>query len=108
MKKKVTIIAVVLSVLVVTAFITNPSKSDYVSWVKEREMNRAKNVIEYYAISTLGNSILTTTTEQSDYLIFSVFTTKFDDEEYKILGIFKKFIPLNYKEIKNSEFESEV
>ena len=108
MKKISVVSTIILTVIIVTAFATNPSKSEYVSWLKDRELNQSTNIVEYYAISALGNSVLSTTTEQSNYLLFSVFKTKLGNDELKIIGLFNKFIPLNYNEFKNLNSETEV
>ena len=108
MKKISVVSTIILTVIIVTAFATNPSKSEYVSWLKDRELNQSTNIVEYYAISALGNSVLSTTTEQSNYLLFSVFKIKLGNDELKIIGLFNKFISLNYNEFKNLNSETEV
>lgn len=73
------VISIFIVGLIIVFTVTNPKKSDYISWAKERSVNVEDK--------TLTNN----------YLFFSVFQTKSDNYELKVLGILG-----NYKILKSN------
>ncbi|HBK69356.1 MAG TPA: hypothetical protein DDZ91_11995 [Firmicutes bacterium] len=82
----------ILVCLAVLLFIANPTKSNYVSWAKEQISSDSSSVFEKILTAFLGESLIENSTSTANYLLFSIFTTKWDGQEIKVLGILRNFI----------------
>jgi len=90
--KKWIVILIILGLL----FLTNPTKDEYVSWMKDKSTVNSGQ-IEKGLVSMFGNFIFDQTTTSTNLYLFSFFETKLDkDKSYKVVGIFKNFIPINF------------
>ena len=91
MKKIFTLIFIVSLFL---SALTNPNKNSYIGWLKENSANKSSNILEKgvisLAVGTIGNNYTTT----KDYLFFTIYDTKFSDEDLKVVGIFNNFVPI--------------
>ncbi|TCZ74303.1 hypothetical protein E0485_20205 [Paenibacillus albiflavus] len=90
--KKWIVIFIILGLL----FLTNPTKDEYVSWMKDKSTANSGQ-IEKGLVSVFGNFIYGGTTTSTNLYLFSIFETKLDtDKPYRVIGIFKNFIPINF------------
>lgn len=71
---------------------TNPSKSDYVSWLNEKAMAQS-NGLEKGLVVLMGKTVFESATTVNDYVFFSVFTTE-TNGSFKVIGVFHNFIPI--------------
>lgn len=91
MKKGLIIIILLIAIMTVT----NPSKSDYLSWAKEQVLNSTKDASDRAIVSLFTNSILETSTTTKNCIVFSIYETKIKKKNQITLGVFKNFIPIN-------------
>lgn len=89
--------AVLVCLVIIILAISNPSKSEYVSWLKSRLMEdlESDNPIVMTLTSIVGGPLIETSTSTRNYAVFSVFETKVGSESIRILGILRNFIPLH-------------
>lgn len=94
MKKSYTALLVTLFVLGLAAF-TNPSKDEYIAWMKEEALRKSDGLLEKGLISLLGNTIVESSTTTNNFVFFSTFTTNINrDFRLKAIGIFRNFFPI--------------
>lgn len=95
MKKKLSLI-IVIAIILLMAF-TNPTKAEYVDWASNK-LNEAvgeDNTLASIGIELFGNSVISSTTNKKSLLIGSLFTTTYEEQEVKVIGIFGNFIPIS-------------
>lgn len=92
--KKVFILIIFLFIVVLLA-VTNPQKTDYVNWAIERETNQSQDILSKGVINLLGKPLIEQFTVKEDYVLFSIYTTNFDGNGIKTIGILKNFINLD-------------
>ena len=99
--KKGYIVAIILLIAVIAAaFITNPSKDHFTSWLADKIKQQAtsENPSEFeskitdYLTEYLGKNLLSVATTHYDYKIFSVYKVKVLEEEMTFIGLFNTFI----------------
>jgi hypothetical protein len=93
---KLLLVAVVVFVLVET----NPSKPEYVDWLKQKTMNESSSLLEKGTISLFGKTVFDMGTKRTDYFVFSYYDTDLTDigaGEVKCIGLFNHFIPVSKK-----------
>ncbi|EIT85257.1 lipoprotein [Fictibacillus macauensis ZFHKF-1] len=91
MKRKSIITGFLLSLLILMA-VTNPSKTDYESWVSE-EITKKEGAL----MSWLSKPVINSMTEKNDYLFFSVYKTKIGKNVITTYGAFNHFLWSNEK-----------
>jgi len=81
-------------------YITNPTRGEFEAFIEDemrQELNSStdsiSSLISGMVASITGKAAATMSTRE-DYFLFSIYTVKIVDEEYKYIGIFKKFRPL--------------
>lgn len=72
---------------------TNPSKSEYVEWAKEKMLQGSDNILEQGAAYLVGMAI-DPATNSEDYLLFTVFQTQGLDSTLTTIGVLGFFVPL--------------
>ncbi|CAG9608513.1 DUF4359 domain-containing protein [Pseudoneobacillus rhizosphaerae] len=98
MKRTIYFIGLVVLVFFLTE--TNPTRSEYVTWLNDKTLNESSNFLEKGVISLVGQTIFDASTTHSDYYLFSVYTTDFSDfgkGKVKSIGIFNQFITISKK-----------
>lgn len=73
-----------------TAYLTNPSKNDYVSFVKQELVNE-----EQQFAAMIGGPIIDATTTKKNYGLFTIYKTQYnekDRERMRAIGLFKQFV----------------
>jgi len=92
----------VLIVLLTAMYFTNPTKDDFVKFVKKQLDKQTENAGMLQAMmlkmfSQKISEMATTMTERTECFVFSVYTVQMGDETYRYLGIFTTFVPLQSK-----------
>lgn len=103
-------IAVVCLLFILAA--TNPSRDQYVLWAKSKLSEEVKQREELQK-NEMVNTLLTTiavpaidkATTQENMGLFTIFTTKFGNQQYKTLGLTNRFILLNSDPAKSAKNE---
>lgn len=76
---------------------TNPTRAEYTNWVKEEYLPsvtmNSMGLTEVFA-RFVGPSLIKEYTSSKNYVLFTIYDTKFNDENLKVLGILNHFIPL--------------
>lgn len=96
----------ILIVLLAGLYFFNPTREDFKQFVEDRlEEKMQEEGIEGElgdllsgGASKLAAGVVDKMTERKDFLLFSIYEIPMSDEEYKYLGIFKIFIPLQEKQ----------
>lgn len=88
------IFAIVILFLLILAAITNPTKPEYVTWLKEKAIQDSNNALSTGVISLLGGSLIDSGTAPKNFVFFTIFTTNISGENAKVIGLFHNFIPL--------------
>ena len=97
--KKLLLLIIVIGVAL---YATNPSKKDFVDWVQEQLKDKVEDEAEEGSLGdgfgsvlgNLGGVIASGVTEEKNYHLCSVYTIDLGEEDYSYLGIFKLFVPL--------------
>lgn len=98
MKRIIYIICLVVFVFFLTQ--TNPTRSEYVTWMNEKTLNESSNLFEKGVISLVGETFFDASTTQSNYYLFSIYTTDFGEfgkGKIKSIGIFNQFFSITQK-----------
>ena len=82
---------IILFLILVILFLTNPGTADYAQWTTDKIKN-AENPISSFFTGTIGETFVKESTLRKNYYIFSIF--EFDGK--RTLGIATLFFPLNY------------
>lgn len=81
---------------------TNPTKSEYSSWLKNKVANQTTNELEKGLVIVFADPIIQTATTENNYIFFSIFKTPDGNNRYvNTIGIFHHFIPI--KEFQNTK-----
>jgi hypothetical protein len=97
--KKLLLVVVLLAVAL---YATNPDKADFIEWAQEKLQERLEGDAEEGSLGAvlgdvmgnLGGKMAAGITTADNYYLCSVYTVDMGKEDYKYLGIFKIFIPL--------------
>lgn len=91
--KKRHVISLILAIFLMLTIITNPSdKDEYGDWLTSQITKEEGAILGY-----LGGSFLKLGTTKKDYLLFTIYETKYDDKKDPMvaLGFFNNFIWIN-------------
>lgn len=84
---------IILIFLVIILVITNPTKAEYIEWVKQQVAVSSNTDFERAIVYLIGNSLLDSTTFTQNFVIFTLFKTNIDESHsYIAIGILKNFI----------------
>lgn len=87
-------------VILLAGFITNPSKEEYITWSKEQLSTQADGGLEKGLLSLISGPLLRSSTVSKNLIFFSVYDTSIkSDENIKVLGVFKNFIPISKSQV---------
>lgn len=93
--RRVAIVGGIGAALVILLAATNPSKSEYVDWLKGQVRAQASgNVVTLGLTALLGDAVFDSVTVRQDFLLFSVFRTSIGGNSMTTLGILHNFIPV--------------
>jgi len=84
----------IITVILIAMAATNPPRSDYVAWAKDKVIESSEPGIESGLVSFFGSSLISSATTSKDLYFGTIYTTGYGDRETKVLGMFNKFIPL--------------
>nr|WP_300091740.1 hypothetical protein [Sedimentibacter sp.] len=92
---------VILLVVLLIGFSTNPSYEDYKEWYKTEsyEEVEASTKIEKSVVGFVSGLVADSTVVREDYKVLSLYTVENDDYTYKVLGIFNNFFVIENDEI---------
>ena len=90
--KKLILIIIVIGL--VAAF-TNPTMDDYIAWYKNELAQKTTSGIERAFTNFVSGTVIENVSKRSDKVVLSIFATDILDSHTKVLGIFKKFIPIS-------------
>lgn len=82
---------IILLLIMVILFLTNPTTAEYANWTTNKVKN-TENPLSALFAGTIGETVIRESTQKNDYYIFSIF--EFDKK--RTLGIATLFFPLNY------------
>lgn len=92
---------VILLVVSLIGFSTNPSYEDYKEWNKTQtyEEIEASTQIEKSVVGFVSDLVADSTVVREDYKVLSLYTVENDDSSYKVLGIFNNFFIIDNEEV---------
>jgi hypothetical protein len=92
---------VILLVVSLIGFSTNPSYEDYKEWNKTQtyEEIEASTQIEKSVVGFVSDLVADSTVVREDYKVLSLYTIENDDSSYKVLGIFNNFFIIDNEEV---------
>jgi hypothetical protein len=94
-KRTIWLAALILFMLLLFILvITNPSKGDYINWLKEEAISRSDNSLEKGMIEVLGAAVIDASTETSNFVVFSIFETNLGNNTIIAIGVANNFIPI--------------
>jgi hypothetical protein len=88
-------VALVLIVVLITAFFTNPTNDSYGVWVKDQLRSGKYGTFDESLVEMITPEMIKEYTEREDYLFFTVFKTRAGEFESKTLGLFQQFFLLD-------------
>lgn len=89
--KKYIILGVVAFILIL-ASVTNPNKTAYVSYVKDKMNEDTTNPFEAGLVNMFVGPAITSTTHEKNFVFFSLYTTNLDDTTIEAIGVFDHFL----------------
>jgi hypothetical protein len=92
---------VILLVVSLIGFSTNPSYEDYKEWNKTQtyEEIEASTQIEKSVVGFVSDLVADSTVVREDYKVLSLYSIENDDSSYKVLGIFNNFFIIDNEEV---------
>jgi hypothetical protein len=92
---------VILLIVSLIGFSTNPSYEDYKEWNKTQtyEEIEASTQIEKSVVGFVSDLVADSTVVREDYKVLSLYTVENDDSSYKVLGIFNNFFIIDNEEV---------
>jgi hypothetical protein len=92
---------VILLIVSLIGFSTNPSYEDYKEWNKTQtyEEIEASTQIEKSVVGFVSDLVADSTVVREDYKVLSLYTIENDDSSYKVLGIFNNFFIIDNEEV---------
>jgi hypothetical protein len=98
-RKLCTGFAIILIFFATAAAFTNPSKPQYINWVKERIINESNGGLAGVFTAWLAPTIIDGTTQADNYLLFTVYKTKIGGAESIVLGAFNHFFGIREAQV---------
>jgi hypothetical protein len=68
--------AIILALVGVALFSTNPTQDEYISWLKQQVSTEAGGGIDGALLSSFGGPLLNASTARKDFFVFSLYETK--------------------------------
>lgn len=107
---------IIVSILLIVSiclglYITNPTRDEFQVFVEENirsEFNKDSNsntlttLVSNFSASLAGKTA-SYMADIDDYYLFSIYSVRIFDEDFKFIGIFNKFIPLQIPEMASEE-----
>lgn len=92
---------VILLIVSLIGFSTNPSYEDYKEWNKTQDYEEmgASTQIEKSVVGFVSDLVADSTVVREDYKVLSLYTVENDDSSYKVLGIFNNFFVIDNEEV---------
>ncbi|MFC7391999.1 hypothetical protein [Scopulibacillus cellulosilyticus] len=94
MKKRNILLFITICMMVI-AIATNPSRSEYIGWLKEKTADSPVGKVDRGIVTLISKKALRNTTTTKDYGIFSVYITSTKKDSMIALGVFNHFIPID-------------
>ena len=93
MSKLMVLICVMFVIILMV--ITNPSKNDYINWIKETSITQNVNSLDKGLISLIGNPLFDSSTLSRNFILFSIYTTYIsDNNDMNTMGVANNFIQI--------------
>lgn len=93
-------------------YFTKPNLEDFKSFAQEameKRMSEEETLAEYQGLQeglgTLGKEMIGLFTRETDLVLCRVYTVNFGQKNYRYVGVFKIFIPLQIANPLDDEFE---
>lgn len=95
-------LVVLLLIVSLIGFATNPTYDDYKEWYKSQnfEENNASSKIEQAVIGMVSDMVADNSVVRNDYKVCSMYTMESGDYDYKVIGAFNNFFVLKNQETK--------
>jgi hypothetical protein len=92
---------VILLIVSLIGFSTNPSYEDYKEWNKTQDYEEmgASTQIEKSVVGFVSDLVADSTVVREDYKVLSLYTVENDGSSYKVLGIFNNFFVIDNEEV---------
>ena len=103
--KGIIFLVVILLLVSLIGFATNPSYEEYKEWYKTQNYEdvEASTRIEKSVVGFVSDLVADTTVVRDDFKIYSLYTMDDNDYNYKVVGAFNNFFVLENKEIETVE-----
>lgn len=94
--KGIVLIVVLVLIVSLIGFATNPTYEDYKEWYKTENYKdvEASSKLEQSVVGLVSDFVADNTVVRDDYKIYSMYTVERDDYNYKVLGAFNNFFVL--------------
>lgn len=101
--KKFSTMLVILALVATGMYFTNPDKREFRDWAERKMEDRLTeegegdlNDLLGGILSTIGSQFSAAVTQRDNYQLCSLFTVDLGENEYRYLGVFGQFIPLQF------------
>ena len=97
-------LVVILLIVSLIGFATNPTYEDYKEWYKSQNYKEveASTKIEQAVVGLVSNIVADNSVVRDDYKIYSMYTMDNDKYNYKVVGAFNNFFILENEEVAKS------
>lgn len=99
--KKILFAVILLLIVSLIGFATNPSYEDYKEWYKAQNYKdvEASTKIEQTVVGLVSDFLADATVIRDDYKIYSLYTTEDKGYNYKVIGAYNNFFVLKNEQI---------
>ena len=98
------LIAISILIVLILLVVSNPSKEDFITWVREevtKEVKGDNKVLVDFGFDIFGDKVINSATTSSNFVLFSIYDVKLsDDKNIKVVGVFNNFISKDLKKLK--------
>ncbi|MCA1063725.1 hypothetical protein LCL98_09780 [Rossellomorea aquimaris] len=94
--KKWIVSAAVMVALMSSMYMTKPTEDMYAEWLLEKMSERmgVNQPLENETLKALGEKMIISNSEYTEYVFFTVHTTEFMGKDMKFVGVFRVFVPV--------------
>lgn len=95
-------IVVLLLIVSLIGFATNPTYDEYKEWYKSQnfEETNASSKIEQAVVGMVSDIVADNSVVRDDYKVYSMYTMESEKYDYKVIGAFNNFFVLKNEEAK--------
>ena len=98
------LIAISILIVLILLVVSNPSKEDFITWVREevtKEVKGDSKVLVDFGFDIFGDKVINSATTSSNFVLFSIYDVELsEDKNVKVVAILNNFISKDLEKLK--------